>query len=153
PLRRALLIGVVRCPVKGYCADGRPLYTSGAEFAPGHRAMESTPEGSPRPAGMGRLIEELLRPYRGWLAIILLATAVETAMGLAAPWPLKIVLDNVIGGDQPPDWLGESASWLPGDGPLQIAAFPRIATVIIAALGAFAPSLGTYYTERLRPCG
>ena len=109
--------------------------------------MESTPEGSPRPAGMGRLIEELLRPYRGWLAIILLATAVETAMGLAAPWPLKIVLDNVIGGDQPPDWLGESASWLPGDGLMQIAAFAGIATVIIAALGAFASYLDNYYTE------
>ncbi|TMA17418.1 MAG: ABC transporter ATP-binding protein [Deltaproteobacteria bacterium] len=96
---------------------------------------------------MGRLIGELLRPYRGWLAIILLATAVETAMGLAAPWPLKIVLDNVIGGDQPPDWLGESASWLPGDGLMQIAAFAGIATVIIAALGAFASYLDNYYTE------
>src|SRR5438105_9333031 len=147
PLRRALLIGVVRCPVKGYCADGRPLYTSGAEFAPGHRAMESTPEGSPRPAGMGRLIEELLRPYRGWLAIILLATAVETAMGLAAPWPLKIVLDNVIGGDQPPGWLRQIASWLPGDGVMQTAAFAAISTVIIAAVGALASYLDNYYTE------
>jgi ABC-type multidrug transport system fused ATPase/permease subunit len=96
---------------------------------------------------MGRLIGELLRPYRGWLAIILLATAVETAMGLAAPWPLKIVLDNVIGGDQPPGWLGESASWLPGEGIMQIAAFAGIATVIIAALGALASYLDNYYTE------
>ena len=109
--------------------------------------MKASAEGNPRPSGMGRLIGELLRPYRGWLAIILLATAVETAMGLAAPWPLKIVLDNVIGGDQPPDWLGESASWLPGDGLMQIAAFAGIATVIIAALGAFASYLDNYYTE------
>ena len=109
--------------------------------------MESTPEGSPRPAGMGRLIEELLRPYRGWLAIILLATAVETAMGLAAPWPLKIVLDNVIGGDQPPGWLRQIASWLPGDGVMQTAAFAAISTVIIAAVGALASYLDNYYTE------
>jgi len=109
--------------------------------------MESTPEGSPRPAGMGRLIEELLRPYRGWLAIILLATAVETAMGLAAPWPLKIVLDNVIGGDQPPGWLRQIASWLPGDGVMQTAAFAAISIVIIAAVGALASYLDNYYTE------
>jgi len=109
--------------------------------------MESTPEGSPRPAGMGRLIEELLRPYRGWLAIILLATAMETAMGLAAPWPLKIVLDNVIGGDQPPGWLRQIASWLPGDGVMQTAAFAAISTVIIAAVGALASYLDNYYTE------
>jgi ABC-type multidrug transport system fused ATPase/permease subunit len=109
--------------------------------------MESTPEGSPRPAGMGRLIEELLRPYRGWLAIILLATAVETAMGLAAPWPLKIVLDNVIGGDQPPGWLRQIASWLPGDGVMQTAALAAISTVIIAAVGALASYLDNYYTE------
>jgi len=134
-------------PVNGYCGDVRPVYTSGAEFAPGHRAMKSTPEGSPRPAGMGRLIDELLRPYRGWLAIILLATAVETAMGLAAPWPLKIVLDNVIGGDQPPGWLRQIASWLPGDGVMQTAAFAAISTVIIAAVGALASYLDNYYTE------
>jgi len=109
--------------------------------------MKSTPEGSPRPAGMGRLIDELLRPYRGWLAIILLATAVETAMGLAAPWPLKIVLDNVIGGDQPPGWLRQIASWLPGDGVMQTAAFAAISTVIIAAVGALASYLDNYYTE------
>jgi ABC-type multidrug transport system fused ATPase/permease subunit len=113
----------------------------------GHRAMKASAEGNPRSSGMGRLIGELLRPYRGWLAIILLATAVETAMGLAAPWPLKIVLDNVIGGDPPPGWFGKSASWLPGEGVMQIAAFAGIATVIIAALGALASYLDNYYTE------
>ncbi|OLD08661.1 MAG: ABC transporter [Deltaproteobacteria bacterium 13_1_40CM_3_69_14] len=96
---------------------------------------------------MGRLIDELLRPYRGWLAIILLATAVETAMGLAAPWPLKIVLDNVIGGDPPPGWLRQIANWLPGDGVMQTAAFAAISTVIIAAVGAVASYLDNYYTE------
>jgi subfamily B ATP-binding cassette protein MsbA len=51
-----------------------------------------------RPTGERSLIAGLLRPYRGWLAIILLATGAETAASLAAPWPLKIVLDNVIEG-------------------------------------------------------
>jgi len=96
---------------------------------------------------MGRLIAELLRPYRGWLAIILSATALDTAMGLAAPWPLKIILDNVIGGEQLPRWLGRLASQLPGEGVLRTAALAALATVIIAAVGALASYLSNYYTE------
>lgn len=96
---------------------------------------------------MGRLIGELLRPYRGWLTIILLATAVETAASLAAPWPLKIVLDNVIGGRAPPGWLWHFASRLPGESAIRIAAVAAIATVMIAALGALASYVDNYFTE------
>ena len=44
-----------------------------------------------------RLIRSLVRPYRGTLCVILLAMLVETAMSVAGPWPLKIILDNVVG--------------------------------------------------------
>src|SRR5437016_1791664 len=99
--------------------------------------MAGDTERKPRPStGMGRLIAELLRPYRRWLAIILLATGVETAMSLAAPWPLKIVLDNVIEGQPPPRWLAHAAGWFPGGVVMRVAAAAAIATVIIAALGA-----------------
>ena len=37
----------------------------------------------------------LVRPYWKWLLIVAVAMLVETAMGLASPWPLKIVLDSV----------------------------------------------------------
>jgi len=96
---------------------------------------------------MGPLIAELLRPYRGWLAIVLLATAIETAMGLAAPWPLKIVLDNVIGLHEPPAWLRDIASWMPGHGTMRIAAAAALGGVIIAVLGAIASYVDNYYTE------
>jgi len=96
---------------------------------------------------MGTLIARLLRPYRGWLAIILFATALETAMSLAAPWPLKIVLDNVIEGLPEPLWLTHLASWLPGDHLMRSAAFAGVATVLIAAIGALASYLDNYYTE------
>ena len=56
-------------------------------------------------SGMTRLVRELLRPYRGWLVIILLAMLVETAMSLAGPWPLKIVLDSVVGHHPMPQWI------------------------------------------------
>lgn len=45
-----------------------------------------------------RLVRELLRPYRGWLLIIFAAMLAQTAMSLAAPWPLKIVIDNAVAG-------------------------------------------------------
>jgi len=96
---------------------------------------------------MGPLIVELLRPYRGWLAIVLLATAIETAMGLAAPWPLKIVLDNVIGAHEPPAWLRDIASWMPLHGAMWIAAVAALGGVIIAVLGAIASYVDNYYTE------
>ncbi len=45
----------------------------------------------------------LVRPYKKWLAIVVGAMLIETAMGLAAPWPLKIVLDSVFAdGPMPP---------------------------------------------------
>jgi ABC-type multidrug transport system fused ATPase/permease subunit len=47
--------------------------------------------------GKLRLVRRLLNPYRGWLLVILVAMLVQTAMSIAAPWPLKIILDNFIG--------------------------------------------------------
>src|SRR5262245_27026240 len=52
-----------------------------------------------------RLVRELLRPYTGPLVVILVAMLVQTAMNLAAPWPLKIILDNVVGTHKAPEWL------------------------------------------------
>jgi subfamily B ATP-binding cassette protein MsbA len=100
-----------------------------------------------RPTGETSLIAGLLRPYRGWLAIILLATGAETAASLAAPWPLKIVLDNVIEGREPIAWIRHVASWLPGERVIRFAALAAIATVLIAALGAIASYIERYYTE------
>ena len=39
---------------------------------------------------------DLIRPYRSWVLIVFGAMLVETVMSLAAPWPLKIVIDNVV---------------------------------------------------------
>ena len=47
--------------------------------------------------GKARLVFECVRPYRGWLSVVFVAMLVETAASLAAPWPLKILIDNVVG--------------------------------------------------------
>jgi subfamily B ATP-binding cassette protein MsbA len=92
-------------------------------------------------------VRELLRPYGGWLAIVLAAMIVETLMSLAAPWPLKIVLDDALGAHKLPAWLG----WAHGFGferhTLGVALFAGIATIAIAAIGAVASYIDNYYTE------
>jgi ABC-type multidrug transport system fused ATPase/permease subunit len=107
--------------------------------------MADTPTG-----GKMRLVRELLHPYRGWLLIILLAMLVETAMSLAAPWPLKVILDNVVGTHKAPEWLDAVRSSLLGENKMALAAVAGIATVLIAALGAVAPYIDNYYSS-LRP--
>jgi hypothetical protein len=54
---------------------------------------------------MSRLVIDLLRPYRGWLMIVFVAMLVEIATGLAAPWPLKLVIDDALGTHRLPHWL------------------------------------------------
>jgi len=94
-----------------------------------------------------RLIRELLSPYHGWIVIILLAMVVETAMSLAAPWPLKVILDNVVGTHKAPEWLVPFRGSLLGGHKMELAILAGIATVVIAALGAVASYIDNYYTE------
>ena len=54
---------------------------------------------------MFALIREFVRPYTGWLIIVFIAMLIETAMSLASPWPLKVVIDSVLGSHPLPDWL------------------------------------------------
>ncbi len=75
------------------------------------------------------LVGELISPYRGWVTIILLAMLVETAMSLAAPWPLKVILDNVVGTHKAPEWLAPFRSSLMGGHKMELAIVAGIATV------------------------
>src|SRR6185312_16821643 len=55
----------------------------------------------------GLNILDLLRPYRRQLWFGLLAIAGESAADLLQPWPLKIVLDNVLQSKSRHGWLNE----------------------------------------------
>jgi subfamily B ATP-binding cassette protein MsbA len=97
---------------------------------------------------MLRLIRNLVRPYRGSLAVVLAAMVVETLASLAAPWPLKVVLDNVVGGKHLPAWLnGFVQLALGGAGKTQIALFAGIGFIAIAAIGALASYVDSYVSE------
>jgi subfamily B ATP-binding cassette protein MsbA len=94
-----------------------------------------------------RLVRELLRPYTGALVIVLCAMLVQTAMSLAAPWPLKIILDNVVGTHKPPEWLDRLRIIPLGGDKLELALVAGTMVVLIAALAALASYVENYYTE------
>jgi ABC-type multidrug transport system fused ATPase/permease subunit len=104
-----------------------------------------TPEGH----GMMALIWELLRPYRGSLALILVTMLVQSIMTLASPWPLKIVIDNVVVGRKLDPWLaGLLKPWLTTHAhPMHLAIVAGMAVIVIAILNATASYLTNYFTE------
>ena len=97
---------------------------------------------------MIRLIHTLIRPYKWVLALVFLAMMVETLMSLAGPWPLKVILDNVVGSNHLPSWLAQYlVSGAGGVDKRQIALWAGVAAVVIAAIGAGASYLDSYFSE------
>ena len=95
---------------------------------------------------MTRLVLGLLRPYRGWLAIVFAAMLLEIAASLAAPWPLKLVLDDALGKHKLPEWLAWAHDYGFGRHALGVALFAGVATLVIAVIGAIATYIDNYYT-------
>ena len=98
---------------------------------------------------MTRLVLGLLRPYRGWLAIVFAAMLLEIAASLAAPWPLKLVLDDALGKHKLPDWLAWAHDYGFGRHALGVALFAGVATLVIAVIGAIATYIDNYYTTSI----
>jgi ABC-type multidrug transport system fused ATPase/permease subunit len=96
---------------------------------------------------MTRLVFELLRPYRGRLAIVFTAMLFEIGASLAAPWPLKLVIDDALGNHHLPrwlDWAHEYGGF--GKHTLGVALFAGATTLAIALVGAIASYVDNYYT-------
>ncbi|MGI4756918.1 MAG: ABC transporter ATP-binding protein [Janthinobacterium lividum] len=103
-------------------------------------------------------IKDLLRPHRRALLLGLVAIAGESIADVATPWPLKIVLDNVIGHKESHGWLFAFIKRTVGTAPLQILLFACIAVLVIAVVDAFCSywekytttSVGQWVTHDLR---
>ena len=97
---------------------------------------------------MLRFIGGLIQPYRRTLVVIFIFMLVETAMSLAAPWPLKIILDSVVGDHKLVPWLHRLMGHLLENGSrAHIAALAAVAFVLIAVIDAIASYIDNYYTE------
>lgn len=97
--------------------------------------------------GLTAMVLRQVKPYRTWLLLIFFAMFIETLMGLAAPWPLKIVIDNVIDNHPLPAWL----SWLDmisiNENKMGLAAAAAILLVVLTIVGAIAGYINSYFTE------
>ena len=96
------------------------------------------------------LIRELLRPYRLTLFMLLAAMLLQSLMTLAAPWPLKIIIDNVVVGRKLEPWLASLIRPLLAHGHrVHLAEAAALAVVIIAILNAAGSYLTNYLTESI----
>jgi ABC-type multidrug transport system fused ATPase/permease subunit len=96
---------------------------------------------------MNRMILELIRPYYGWLIVIFSAMLLETAMSIAAPWPLKIIIDNVIGKHKLPEFMVWLRDFSFGENTMALAAVAAGVTVLIAIVSSVAGYIDSYFTE------
>ncbi|MET0541307.1 MAG: hypothetical protein ABWZ88_06085, partial [Variovorax sp.] len=94
---------------------------------------------------MSRFVLGLIKPYRRWLVIVLAAMMVEILMSLAAPWPLKLVLDDALGNHHLPAWLEWAHQLGIGRHTLGVALFAGIATLAIAVIAGIATYIDNYY--------
>jgi ABC-type multidrug transport system fused ATPase/permease subunit len=86
----------------------------------------------------------LVRPYWRWLAIVVVAMVAETVASLAAPWPLKIILDSVLGDTPLPEFLAPLVGAAPS--PMAILNVAAVGTVVVALLQALSAYVTAYYT-------
>jgi ABC-type multidrug transport system fused ATPase/permease subunit len=94
---------------------------------------------------MGLLIRVLpyLRPYTGLAALSVAVTLVAVGIGLLLPWPLKIVIDNVLGSEPIP---GSLSRWL-GDADRTTTLALAVGTGLVLALLSNALAVATGYLK------
>jgi len=91
----------------------------------------------------------LSRPYKKLVIVILFAMLLETLIGLATPWPLKIIIDNVVGHHALPGALAWMDTFFPAEKKLQLAAVAALSFIAITAIGSFAGFVDNYYNEKV----
>lgn len=105
------------------------------------------PEVTDKPLSPKRLtIRTLLRPHMGSLMFGLFAVIGESAADLLEPWPLKVVLDNVLHSKNGNSWLNRWIGHLTGNQPLVILKFACLAVIAIAILDAVCTYAEKYLT-------
>ena len=86
----------------------------------------------------------LLRPHWKVLALAALAVVGISAAELLQPWPLKIVLDNVIAGRQLPRWLAPFLEAAFGEDKRAILLFAVASVMVITAVDSVSSYVQTY---------
>src|SRR5438309_6944257 len=95
------------------------------------------------------VIDYLFRPHWKSLGIAFAAVIVESVTDLMEPWPIKIVLDYVIGSKPPPAWMASFVESVFGQNKLAVLNFAALFVIVIAAVGAVASYTEKYLTTKV----
>src|SRR5262245_11003050 len=94
----------------------------------------------------GRRLAGLLRPHRLPIAGALVAVLFETAADVLEPWPVAVVVDNVLGGKRLQHGLGRIVDRWFGTNTTALLEFALAAIVLIAVVGGLASYIEKYLT-------
>jgi len=101
-------------------------------------------ENSPKPHRLS--IKELLKPHVKLLMVGLVAVVGEGIADLLQPWPLKIVLDNVLQSRQIHGWLNRFILATAGTDKVAILRFAAVAVLVVAVIDAVCTYTDKYVT-------
>jgi subfamily B ATP-binding cassette protein MsbA len=79
----------------------------------------------------------------------LLAVLVETVADVLEPWPIKIVIDNILQGKPLPGWLNRVVAGLFAGGQVAVLNFAVAAVAVIAVVGAVSAYAEKYLTSNV----
>ncbi len=110
--------------------------------------MPDKPDTTPKSRVSHRALRiiDLVRPHWKALTFAFIAVLGETLTDLLDPWPIKIIVDNVLQSRRLPGWLGGIVTRLFGQDPHAVLNFAVAAVAIIAIIGAVSVYFEKYLT-------
>jgi ATP-binding cassette subfamily B protein len=94
-------------------------------------------------------IKDLLKPHKTALMLGGLAAIGDGAANLLQPWPMKIVLDNVLKQKRSGGWLNDFIARVTAGDPLAMLKFAALSVLVIAVIGALCSYAEKYYTTNV----
>ncbi len=91
-------------------------------------------------------IIDLVRPHWKALTLAFVAVLGETLAGILEPWPVKVVVDNILQSKPLPGLLSRTVSGIFGQGPYAVLNFAVAAVAGIAIVGAVSAYFEKYLT-------
>jgi subfamily B ATP-binding cassette protein MsbA len=91
-------------------------------------------------------VVRLIRPYWKQLTLAFVAVFGETFSDVLEPWPIKIVIDNILQSKKLPGWLAGFVSGAFGQNKLAVLNFAVAAVAGIAVIGAISSYVEKYLT-------
>ena len=91
-------------------------------------------------------VVRLIRPYWKQLALAFVAVLGETFSDVLEPWPIKVVIDNILQSKKLPGWLAGFVSGAFGQNKLAVLNFAVAAVAGIAVIGAISSYVEKYLT-------